>query len=168
MCKLYFDGSQVLFLCWGLNSMLETWLEAQNTPSSPVPEAFHCLGSKVSISEECRPQHDETNEQLFLPRSSQTPSLPPSLPPTHPPPLLLPWSPLIMLLKWRVAVESAALVLYITVKSATRVQCILVQYQYQWEDHARLSAAAAAAAAMAAIYCNYLNPLMELATAEHL
>lgn len=69
-----------------------------------------------------------------------------------------------MLLKWRVAGESAALVLYITVKSATRVQCILVQYQYQWEDRARLSAAAAAAAAVAAIYCNYLNPLMELAT----
>lgn len=90
-----------------------------------------------------------------------------SLAPLRLPPSLPPWSPLIMLLKWRVAGESAALVLYITVKSATRVQCILVQYQYQWEDHARLSAAAAAAAAaaaVAAIYCNYLNPLMELAT----
>lgn len=36
----------------------------------------------------------------------------------------------------------------------------------QWEDSARLSAAAAAAAAVAAIYCNYLRALMELATVE--
>lgn len=36
----------------------------------------------------------------------------------------------------------------------------------QWEDSARLSAAVAAAAAVAAINCNYLRALMELATVE--
>lgn len=74
-----------------------------------------------------------------------------------------------MLFKRCMAGESAAPVLYITVKRAVQQSTVWhsTVAPSQWEDSARLSAAAAAVAAagaVAPIYCNYLSPLKEPAT----